>query len=129
MEYMEGSLSLYENMPKRNLILFPHRMAPEKQPAIFQDLKKAMPQYEFVVCSVTTLILSLTRIFGMVYSGKTRFRNRVLAISTGTIILTLPVEYDGLKVIIAIMTSFLAEKISRSAPVKMGLWDPHANID
>ena len=47
---MEGSLSLYENMPKRNLILFPHRMAPEKQPAIFQDLKKAMPQYEFVVC-------------------------------------------------------------------------------
>ena len=50
MEYMEGSLSLYENMPKRNLILFPHRMAPEKQPAIFQDLKKAMPQYEFVVC-------------------------------------------------------------------------------
>ena len=50
MEYMEGSLSLYENMTKRNLILFPHRMAPEKQPAIFQDLKKAMPQYEFVVC-------------------------------------------------------------------------------
>ena len=50
MEYMEGSLSLYENMPKRNLILFPHRMAPEKQPAIFQDLKKAMPQYEFIVC-------------------------------------------------------------------------------
>ena len=50
MEYMEGSLSLYENMPKKNLILFPHRMAPEKQPAIFQDLKKAMPQYEFVVC-------------------------------------------------------------------------------
>ena len=50
MEYMAGSLSLYENMPKKNLILFPHRMAPEKQPAIFQDLKKAMPQYEFVVC-------------------------------------------------------------------------------
>jgi hypothetical protein len=50
MEYMEGSLSLYENMPKRNLILFPHRMAPEKQPAIFEDLKKAMPQYEFIVC-------------------------------------------------------------------------------
>jgi len=82
-----------------------------------------------IVWSVTTLILSLTRIFGMVYSGKTRFRNRMLAISTGTIILTLPVEYDGLKIIIAIMTSFLAEKISRSAPVKMGLWDPHANID
>ena len=55
MEYMEGSLSLYENMPKRNLILFPHRMAPEKQPAIFNDLKQAMPQYEFVACQEKAL--------------------------------------------------------------------------
>jgi hypothetical protein len=37
-------------MPKRNLILFPHRIAPEKQVDIFRDLKEHLPQYEFVVC-------------------------------------------------------------------------------
>ena len=37
-------------MAKRNLILFPHRVAPEKQPEIFADLAKALPQYKFVMC-------------------------------------------------------------------------------
>jgi hypothetical protein len=37
-------------MPKRDLILFPHRIAPEKQVEIFRDLKEHLPQYEFVVC-------------------------------------------------------------------------------
>jgi hypothetical protein len=37
-------------MDKKNIILFPHRLAPEKQPAIFQDLKNSLPQYEFVTC-------------------------------------------------------------------------------
>ena len=82
-----------------------------------------------VVWSVTTVTLSLSRIFGMVYSGKTRFRNRMLAISTGVIFLTLPVEYDGLKVVIAILSAISAEKLSQTAPVKMDLWDPHANTD
>lgn len=50
MEYMESTLDLYQNMEKKNKILFPHRLAPEKQPAIFQDLKNALPQYEFVTC-------------------------------------------------------------------------------
>ena len=50
MEYMDSTLSMYKNMNKKNIIVFPHRMAPEKQPAIFEDLKRAMPQYEFVVC-------------------------------------------------------------------------------
>lgn len=35
---------------KRDLILFPHRVAPEKQPEIFRDLAKQLPEYEFVVC-------------------------------------------------------------------------------
>jgi hypothetical protein len=65
----------------------------------------------------------------MVYSGKTRFRNRMLAISTGVIILTLPVEYDGLKIVIAILTALSAEMVSQTAPVKMELWDPHANTE
>ena len=50
MEYMEDVLLPYKNMPKRDLILFPHRIAPEKQVEIFRDLKENLPQYEFVVC-------------------------------------------------------------------------------
>lgn len=50
MEYMGDTLSMYKHMPKRNLILFPHRIAPEKQVEIFRDLKEHLPQYEFVVC-------------------------------------------------------------------------------
>jgi glycosyltransferase involved in cell wall biosynthesis len=50
MEYMADTLSVYKAMPKRNLILFPHRIAPEKQVEIFRDLAVHLPQYEFVVC-------------------------------------------------------------------------------
>ena len=50
MEYMEDTLTMYKNMPKRDLILFPHRIAPEKQVEIFRDLATHLPQYEFVVC-------------------------------------------------------------------------------
>ena len=50
MEYLANSFAQYKGMPKRNLILFPHRIAPEKQPEIFYDLKDSMSQYEFVVC-------------------------------------------------------------------------------
>ena len=50
MEYMSTTLEMYKNMPKRDLILFPHRIAPEKQVEIFRDLKEHLPQYEFVVC-------------------------------------------------------------------------------
>jgi hypothetical protein len=50
MEYMEDILIPYKGMPKRDLILFPHRIAPEKQVEIFRDLKEHLPQYEFVVC-------------------------------------------------------------------------------
>ena len=50
MEYMTDTLLMYKNMPKRDLILFPHRIAPEKQIEIFRDLKEHLPQYEFVVC-------------------------------------------------------------------------------
>ena len=50
MEYMHDTLLPYKGMEKRNLILFPHRIAPEKQVEIFRDLKHYLPQYEFVVC-------------------------------------------------------------------------------
>jgi glycosyltransferase involved in cell wall biosynthesis len=50
MEYMADTLLMYKSMPKKDLILFPHRIAPEKQLDIFLDLKEQLPQYEFVVC-------------------------------------------------------------------------------
>ena len=50
MEYMEDTFLMYRNMPKKDIILFPHRLAPEKQLDIFLDLKEQLPQYEFRVC-------------------------------------------------------------------------------
>jgi len=50
MEYLKNSLDSYKGMEKRNLILFPHRVAPEKQVDIFNDLAQQLPEYEFVVC-------------------------------------------------------------------------------
>jgi hypothetical protein len=50
MEYMQDVLEPYKNLEKRDLILFPHRIAPEKQVEIFRDLATQLPEYEFVVC-------------------------------------------------------------------------------
>jgi len=55
MEYLQENLSKFAGQPKENLILFPHRIAPEKQVEIFRDLAKEMPEYEFVVCQDTEL--------------------------------------------------------------------------
>jgi len=50
MEYMDELLTPYKNLKKRNLVLFPHRIAQEKQVEIFRDLASKLPQYEFIVC-------------------------------------------------------------------------------
>ena len=50
MEYLKDSLDGYIAKRKKNKILFPHRIAPEKQPEIFRDLADSMPEYEFVMC-------------------------------------------------------------------------------
>src|SRR5210317_83378 len=55
MEYLKNSLNMYKNMDKKDIILFPHRIAPEKQVEIFRDLKTHLPQYEFVVCQEQNL--------------------------------------------------------------------------
>ena len=72
-----------------------------------------------VVWSVTTISLSLTRIYGMINNGEIRFRKRLLAISTGVIILTLPIEFDGLKIIVAIISAILSDFVSNSFPVRI----------
>lgn len=50
MEYLQTELAAFENIPKEDIILFPHRIAPEKQVEIFRDLAQQLPQYEFIVC-------------------------------------------------------------------------------
>ena len=47
MEYIQHTIAPGH---KRDLIVFPHRLAPEKQLDIFEDLRKRLPEYEFVVC-------------------------------------------------------------------------------
>lgn len=50
MEYMPEMFRKYDSSNKEDIIVFPHRLAPEKQPEIFRDLEKALPEYKFVVC-------------------------------------------------------------------------------
>jgi hypothetical protein len=49
------ALKPFKGLTKRNLVLFPHRVAPEKQPEIFRDLADHMPDVEFVVCQEQNL--------------------------------------------------------------------------
>lgn len=49
-DYLEETLKPYKNLQKKDRIIFPHRLAPEKQVEIFDELAKEMPEYEFVVC-------------------------------------------------------------------------------
>ena len=51
----------------------------------------------------------------------------MIAISFGLIILTLPVEYDGLKLVIASLTAVSADIVSKTAPIRMEPWYPHPN--
>lgn len=48
MEYMYDLLASYMNIAKEDKIIFPHRLAPEKQPDIFKDLAESMPEYVWV---------------------------------------------------------------------------------
>jgi hypothetical protein len=50
MEYMTETLQPYVGFKKRDLILFPHRIAPEKQPERFRELAAMLPQYEWAIC-------------------------------------------------------------------------------
>ena len=50
MEYLKDELAPYRDLEKQPMILFPHRVAPEKQPEIFRDLSTTLPEYEWVMC-------------------------------------------------------------------------------
>jgi hypothetical protein len=55
MEYLTETLNSDHTTNKRDLIVFPHRIAPEKQVEIFKDLASQLPQYEFVICQEMNL--------------------------------------------------------------------------
>lgn len=40
---------------KEDIILFPHRISTEKQPEIFKDLAKELPEYRFIICQEENL--------------------------------------------------------------------------
>jgi len=55
MEYIETDLSEYANLAKEDIILFPHRIAPEKQPEVFDYIAEQMPEYQFIKCQELNL--------------------------------------------------------------------------
>lgn len=50
MEYLRSLPNNHLGVPKQDKILFPHRIAPEKQAGIFRDLALHLPEYDFIVC-------------------------------------------------------------------------------
>lgn len=50
MEYLTETLEPYSKLTKKPQIVFPHRIAPEKQVEIFRDLALSMPEYSWIVC-------------------------------------------------------------------------------
>lgn len=56
MDYMPDIVKpMIDITPKEDIIIFPHRIAPEKQVDIFRDLAKSMPEYQFIVCQDSKL--------------------------------------------------------------------------
>ena len=54
-EFLKNDLAPYANRDKRDLILFPHRIAPEKQRDIFGFVAEMLPEYEFITCQEQSL--------------------------------------------------------------------------
>lgn len=48
-------LEKFKGKTKKRQVLFPHRIAPEKQPEIFRDLAAAMPDVKFIICQESKL--------------------------------------------------------------------------
>lgn len=55
MEYLKDILAPYRYIGKKNQIIFPHRIASEKQLEIFKDLAAAMPEYKWIVAQENNL--------------------------------------------------------------------------
>ena len=70
-----------------------------------------------MVCvMLATVTLSVARLLGLVDRDKTRFRIRLLLIFGGLLILTLPSEYEGLRLLIAVAAMLAADRLSSTLP-------------
>lgn len=70
-----------------------------------------------IVCAMlATVTLSMARLLGLIERGETRFRVRLLLIFGGLLILTLPSEYEGLRILIAVAAMLVADKLSGTLP-------------
>ena len=70
-----------------------------------------------IVWSLTVISIGLARLYGLIEVSETRLRYRILIISGGTLVITLPVEFDGLRILIAICIASSADALSRTIPV------------
>lgn len=50
MEYMRDMFKGYMKHDRLPIVLFPHRNAPEKQPELFDELERRLPQYSYINC-------------------------------------------------------------------------------
>ena len=71
-----------------------------------------------LIVTLTSLALAFSRFILSSVGEGTRFRIRLMLMSTGILILTLPVVYDGLRVIIAVSAIIAADQFSKLMPVR-----------
>ena len=71
-----------------------------------------------IVWSFTAITMGMARVFRLVVDSEIRFRRRILAISGGSLLLTLPTEFDGLRILIAIITVLSADFASKAFPIR-----------
>ena len=71
-----------------------------------------------LVCSITAISLSMSRLLLGSEGNDTRFRIRLLLISAGILILTLPVVYDGLRLAISVVAILIADMSSKIMPIR-----------
>jgi len=70
-----------------------------------------------MMCTMlATVTLSMARLLGLVERGETRFRIRLLLIFGGLLVLTLPSEYEGLRLMIAVTAMLVADRLSSTLP-------------
>ena len=63
-----------------------------------------------VIGILAVIILSLSRLFGLVDDNESRIRVRIILIGFSMIFLTLPKTYEGLRIVVAFFTSYFSER-------------------
>ena len=71
-----------------------------------------------VIGILAVIILSLSRLFGLVDDNESRIRVRIILIGFSMIFLALPKTYEGLRIVIAFFTIYFSDKISRLMPIR-----------